>query len=76
MEPAAEAARNIANAGERKSHFGELVQLDGSFHDWLEGRGPRGCLMDMVDDATEPDAGSSGERGDDLGGSRGVAGLD
>jgi len=22
---------------ERKSHFGELVQLDGSFHDWLEG---------------------------------------
>src|ERR1700756_2619404 len=37
---------------ERKPHFGELVQLDGSFHDWLEGRGPRGCLMDMVDDAS------------------------
>jgi hypothetical protein len=37
---------------ERKAHFGELVQLDGSFHDWLEARGPRGCLMDMVDDAT------------------------
>ncbi len=37
---------------ERKWHFGELVQLDGSFHDWLEARGPRGCLMDMVDDAT------------------------
>jgi transposase len=37
---------------ERKSHFGELVQLDGSFHDWLERRGPGGCLMDMVDDAT------------------------
>jgi transposase len=37
---------------ERKAHFGELVQLDGSFHDWFEGRGPRGCLMDMVDDAT------------------------
>jgi len=37
---------------ERKSHFGELVQLDGSFHDWLEDRGPGGCLMDMVDDAT------------------------
>jgi len=37
---------------ERKPHFGELVQLDGSFHDWLEERGPRGCLMDMVDDAT------------------------
>ncbi len=37
---------------ERKWHFGELVQLDGSFHDWFEGRGPRGCLMNMVDDAT------------------------
>jgi len=37
---------------EPKAHFGELVQLDGSFHDWLEKRGPRGCLMDMVDDAT------------------------
>jgi transposase len=37
---------------ERKEHFGELVQLDGSFHDWLEGRGPRGCLMNLVDDAT------------------------
>src|SRR6202047_5128086 len=37
---------------ERKLHFGELVQVDGSFHDWLEGRGPRGCLMNMVDDAT------------------------
>ncbi|MGH9735672.1 MAG: hypothetical protein ACRD8A_13910 [Candidatus Acidiferrales bacterium] len=24
---------------ERKEHFGELVQLDGSFHPWLEERG-------------------------------------
>jgi len=37
---------------ERKEHFGELVQMDGSFHAWLEERGPRGCLMDLVDDAT------------------------
>ena len=37
---------------ERKAHFGELVQLDGSFHAWLEGRGPGGCLMNRVDDAT------------------------
>ena len=36
----------------RKQHFGELVQMDGSFHEWLEGRGPRGCLMNLVDDAT------------------------
>ena len=37
---------------EAKAHFGELVQLDGSFHEWLEERGPRRCLMHMVDDAT------------------------
>jgi hypothetical protein len=36
---------------ERKAHFGELVQMDGSFHDWLEGRGQGGCLMTMTDDA-------------------------
>ena len=36
---------------ERKAHFGELVQLDGSFHAWLEEGGPEGCLMNLVDDA-------------------------
>jgi len=39
---------------ERHDHFGELVQLDGSFHDWFEGRDGvrRDCLMTIVDDAT------------------------
>jgi transposase len=37
---------------ERRAHFGELLQLDGSFAEWLEERGPGGCLMDLVDDAT------------------------
>jgi transposase len=36
----------------RREHFGELVQMDGSFEAWLEGRGPWGCLIHMVDDAT------------------------
>lgn len=36
----------------RRAAFGELVQLDWSFHDWFEGRGPRPCLMSLVDDAT------------------------
>jgi hypothetical protein len=36
----------------RRAHFGELLQLDGSFHAWLEGRGPTGCLLNLVDDAT------------------------
>ena len=37
---------------ERKSAEGVLLQMDGSPHDWLEGRGPRLCLMDSIDDAT------------------------
>lgn len=36
----------------RRAHFGELVQLDGSFHSWFEDRGPVACLMEMIDDAT------------------------
>ena len=35
----------------RKERFGELVQLDGSDHDWF-GHGRRNCLLAMVDDAT------------------------
>ena len=37
---------------EPKAHFGELVQMDGSFHKWLEGRAGEGCMMHLVDDAT------------------------
>lgn len=37
---------------ERRASFGEMVQMDGSEHDWLEGRGGRMVLMVMVDDAT------------------------
>ena len=37
---------------ERMAHFGELVQLDGSFHPWCEQRGSPSCLLTMVDDAT------------------------
>ncbi len=37
---------------QRKAHFGERIQVDGSHHQWLEGRGPKGCLMNFVDDAS------------------------
>ena len=37
---------------ERKEHAGELVQMDGSHHDWFEGRREKAVLMVMVDDAT------------------------
>ncbi|MFO2681037.1 ISNCY family transposase [Legionella pneumophila serogroup 1] len=36
---------------ERKAQFGELIQMDGSIHDWL-GTGKHHCLLNMVDDAT------------------------
>lgn len=37
---------------ERKACFGELVQMDGSHHDWFEGRRGPAVLMVMIDDAT------------------------
>jgi len=37
---------------ERKPCFGAMVQLDGSHHDWFEGRRAKCVLMVMVDDAT------------------------
>ena len=46
---------------ERKEHFGELVQMDGSFHPWLEERGPEGCLIDLADDATNKTLAQLGE---------------
>jgi transposase len=36
----------------RRACFGELVQADGSLHDWFEGRGPKCTLLVFVDDAT------------------------
>ena len=37
---------------ERREQEGMLLQLDGSRHDWLEGRGPHLTLLGFVDDAT------------------------
>jgi len=37
---------------ERRRHAGEMVQMDGSHHDWLEGRGSACVLMGYIDDAT------------------------
>jgi transposase len=37
---------------ERRACLGELVQIDGSDHDWFEGRGPKCTLLVYIDDAT------------------------
>lgn len=36
----------------RREHLGELLQLDGSHHDWFEGRRDEAVLMVLIDDAT------------------------
>jgi len=36
----------------RRSHEGELIQVDGSPHAWFEGRAPKCCLLGYIDDAT------------------------
>jgi len=37
---------------ERRAAEGMMLQVDGSPHDWLQGRGPRLCLIGGIDDAT------------------------
>jgi len=36
----------------RKQHSGGMLQMDGSHHDWFEGRRPKCVLMAYIDDAT------------------------
>ncbi|MGD0184102.1 MAG: ISNCY family transposase [Roseiarcus sp.] len=45
-------ARRVHQPRARRPRFGELVQIDGSPHDWFEGRGARCTLIVFVDDAT------------------------
>jgi transposase len=53
---------------ERRPREGMLLQLDGSAHDWLQGRGPRLTLLAAIDDATGRIAGAVGrEQEDSLG---------
>lgn len=37
---------------DRRAQRGELIQIDGSPHDWFEGRSARCCLLVFIDDAT------------------------
>jgi transposase len=45
-------AARIHQSRERRPRFGELIQIDGSHHDWFEGRAPQCCLLVFIDDAT------------------------
>lgn len=42
----------VHQSRERRTCFGELIQIDGSPHAWLEERGEKCCLILFIDDAT------------------------
>lgn len=50
--PKREKIKKTHQQRERRGCFGELIQIDGSPHDWFEGRGPKCCLIVFIDDAT------------------------
>ena len=50
--PKTRRARRVFQLRERWPRFGELIQIDGSPHDWFERRAPRCALIVFIDDAT------------------------
>ena len=51
-KPKSRRARRVFQLRQRRARFGELVQIDGSPHDWFAGRAPRCTLIVFIDDAT------------------------
>ncbi|MGH6847570.1 MAG: ISNCY family transposase [Methylocella sp.] len=51
-KPKARRYKRVFQVRQRRPRFGERVQIDGSPHDWLEGRGPRCTLIVFIDDAS------------------------
>jgi len=45
-------AKRVHSPRARRACLGELVQIDGSHHDWFEGRAPKCCLIAFIDDAS------------------------
>jgi len=44
--------KRVYQQRQRRHRFGELTQIDGSFHDWFEGRAEACCAIVFIDDAT------------------------
>lgn len=51
-QPRRRRRKRVFQIRERRARLGELIQVDGSHHDWFEGRGPRCALLVFIDDAT------------------------
>lgn len=45
-------SKRVHSPRARRPCLGELVQIDGSHHDWFEGRAAKCCLIAFIDDAT------------------------
>lgn len=45
-------AARIHSPRERRPCRGQLMQIDGSHHDWFEVRSPKCCLIALINDAT------------------------
>ena len=52
LSPRKKRAPKHRSRRERRAAEGMMLQVDGSPHDWLEGRGPRLCLVGAIDDAS------------------------
>jgi hypothetical protein len=50
--PRSQRLRRVYQPRNRRESFGELIQIDGSPHDWFEGRDYKCTLLDYIDDAT------------------------
>jgi transposase len=51
-KPKRRRAKRVFQLRDRRPRFGELIQIDGSPHDWFEGRAAKCCLIVFIDDAT------------------------
>lgn len=51
-KPRSQRKPKIYQAKHRPDCLGELIQIDGSHHDWFEGRRPKCCLLVFINDAT------------------------
>jgi len=51
-EPKTKQVDDTHQMRERREQRGELVQIDGSHHAWLEDRAEKACLLVFIDDAT------------------------
>ena len=50
--PRVRKTKRVFQLRDRRPRFGELIQIDGSHHDWFEGRAAKCALLVFIDDAT------------------------